>query len=108
MKQRILVALRDVKVREYGPLFVLTTQDEAKRLFISAAQDSKSQLGRFPRDYVMHELGLFDAETGRLTPHEVIADLTPYSELEAVLAQRESKCVHCAANAAMKEVKANG
>lgn len=88
-RQKILCAVRDVKVREYGPVLVLTTEEEAKRLFLSVVSEPKSQLGKFPRDYVLHEIAFFDAETGKVTPHEVVIDLTPYSEIDAELAKRE-------------------
>lgn len=87
-KLKILVALRDVKVREYGPLMVFTTAEEAKRLFLAVAGDAKSTVGRFPRDYVMHELGTFDPESGQIVTHQFKSDLTPYSELDALLAER--------------------
>lgn len=88
-RQRILVGVRDVKVGEYGILMVLATAMEAKRLFLVAVEDRNSQLGRFPNDFTMAELGLFDPETGRITPHELPVDVTPYSERDAVIAKRE-------------------
>lgn len=86
MRQRILVAVRDVKVGEFGPLMVLHNQAEAKRVYLHAMSDSKSQLGKFPTDYTLHELGLFDPENGRITPHEIPVDFTPYSERDAIVA----------------------
>lgn len=88
MRQKILVGVRDVKVGEFGILMVLTSQDEAKRLYMEAVADSKSKLGKYPTDFTMHELGLFDPETGKITPHEVHVDVTPYSERDSVVARR--------------------
>lgn len=86
MRQKILVAVRDVKIGEYQTLMVLHNQAEAKRLFLHAMSDPKSQLGKFPNDYTLHEVGLFDPETGRVTPHELLVDFTPYTEKDAVVA----------------------
>lgn len=89
MRQRILVAVRDVKVGEYSLLMVLHTQEEAQRLFLMAVQDANSQVGRFPTDYTMHELALFNPETGQITPHDVAVDCTPYSLRDGIVADRE-------------------
>lgn len=91
MRQRILVGVRDVKVGEYGLLMVMHNQGEAKRLYLHACSDGKSQLGKFPADFTMHELGLFDPESGKITPHELPVDFTPYSERDAVVALQEVK-----------------
>lgn len=90
MRQRILVGIRDVKVGEFGILMVLTSGEEAKRLYLEAVSDPKSKLGKYPTDFTMQELGLFDPETGRIQPHENFVDLTPYSQRDGIVAARES------------------
>lgn len=86
MRQKVIVCIRDVKIGEYQTLMVLHNQAEAKRLFLHAMSDPKSQLGKFPHDYTLHELGLFDPETGRITVHDLVVDFTPYTERDAVIA----------------------
>lgn len=88
MRQKILVGVRDVKVGEFGILMVLSSADEAKRLYMEAVSDPKSKLGKYPTDFTIHELGLFDPETGRITPHETFVDVTPYSDRDSVVARR--------------------
>lgn len=88
MRQRILVGVRDVKVGEFGILMVLSSADEAKRLYLEAVSDPKSKLGKYPTDFTMHELGLFDPETGKITPHDVFVDVTPYSERDGIVTRR--------------------
>ena len=91
MRQRILVGVRDVKVGEYGVLMVLSTEAEAKRMYLSTLQDNRSFFAKHPHDFTLHVLGLFDPETGRITPSDVPQDVTPYSERDAVLSKLEAE-----------------
>lgn len=82
MRQAIVVGLRDLKLSEYIQVFVLRAPGEAKRIFLEGIKNPNTPLGKYPADFTIHELGLFDGETGRITVHDVAVDLTPYSDAE--------------------------
>lgn len=53
--------------REYGPLFVCSTDEEAVRTVRQAALYGKSNLSQFPTDFTLYCLGKFEESSGILT-----------------------------------------
>lgn len=61
-------ALRDIKADAFGSPFFLPNENIAKRLLAEWAQDKRSEVGKYPNDFVMFEIGTFDNESGKLSP----------------------------------------
>lgn len=88
---RKVYSVRDVKAAEYLGLVIFKTELEAQRFFLLSVTDKRGTMWRFPRDYVIHEVGTFDTETGVLARREPVpGDVTPYGVLESFLARNEN------------------
>lgn len=59
MKVKIY-SIYDSKVEAYLPPVFMKSKGEFLRAFAEAANDSKSNIGRYPSDYTAFELGSFD------------------------------------------------
>lgn len=88
MRQKMVIGLRDVKVGEYTAVFPLRSELEAQRVFLEGVENANSPLGRFPRDYQIHLIGMFDPETGAIVPEVPVRDVTPYSGLDELIGKR--------------------
>lgn len=76
-------SLRDVKAGVYLPgLMTFRKEEESSRFFIGMLQNPGSNLHKFPRDYVLHEVGKFDDESGALS-FQIPRDVTPYGVIDA-------------------------
>lgn len=60
-------AVYDEKACFFGQPFFANTDNEAKRLFASAAQDTSSNIGLYPADFTLHSIGTYDDSTGCFT-----------------------------------------
>lgn len=60
-----LVAIWDVKARMYFAPHFVRNVFEGARGFAQGIRDPGHQLSKFPDDFQLHELGVFDDETGR-------------------------------------------
>lgn len=64
---KMIFSLRDNKAEVFGPLFEARTEDEAKRMLISALlSGGESNLSRYPQDHSLYLLGDFDNVNGIL------------------------------------------
>lgn len=61
-------AVYDVKAEVYGRPFFLATKGLAIRSFADAAQDKNLDIGKYPSDYTLFEIGTFDDSCGMLKP----------------------------------------
>lgn len=86
---KMIVSIRDVKTQEYLGLVQVKNVPEAIRQFVGLCLDPRSPMYRFPRDYQVHHLGSFDVDTGKITPLELVADLTPYTHIDELVTKRE-------------------
>lgn len=50
-----------------GRVLVLPADLVARRLFVEACSDTRSELSKYPADYELHRLGELDEETGLIT-----------------------------------------
>lgn len=65
---KMIFSLRDNKAEVFGPLFEARTEDEAKRMFISALlSGGDSNLIRYPQDHGLYLIGDFENVNGDLT-----------------------------------------
>lgn len=64
--QMKLYSVQDVKAEFYGNPFSARNAAEATRMFQQLVEDEKTQVNRYPDEFVLWELGAFDVETGEL------------------------------------------
>lgn len=60
-------SLFDTKAGYFGLPFYAQTHGEAMRICIDAAQDMRSTIARYPNDFILHWLGIYDNSTGQVT-----------------------------------------
>lgn len=61
-------AMRDVKADAYGSPFFLPNEGLAIRMLGEWVQDKRSEVARYPADFMMFQIGEFDNESGELVP----------------------------------------
>lgn len=71
-----LFAIYDTKAEAYMTPFYLATKGMALRVFADCCNDPDHNFGKNPEDYVLFELGEFDANTGK---HEMLRAATTVS-----------------------------
>lgn len=64
-----MFAIMDKKAECYRFPFFQASSGLAVRVFTDGANDPRSELCKYPEDFEMYELGKFDEDTGKLTPH---------------------------------------
>lgn len=83
----IIYALQDLRRREFGSLMQFMTEEEAVR-GVYQALSQESMLSKYPRDFDLFRLGVFDLDTGTLVPEEtprfVVNVATLAAQLEAM------------------------
>lgn len=89
MSERNVYSIRDVKAGEYLGLVLFRTEYEAHRFFLMTITDKRGPMYKFPKDYQIFQVGLFDNETGILVRSEVPKDVTPHSAVDSFLAFAE-------------------
>jgi len=62
-----LFAIRDVKSEAYCPPMAITTVGLAVRGFSDECLNPKSDLSRYPADYMLYEIGTYDPNTAVIT-----------------------------------------
>lgn len=65
MSQKVF-AIRDVKSDSYGPLVAVASVGIARRTFLEAVRQPNSPLGQYPEDFMLYELGSYDAQSGAI------------------------------------------
>lgn len=85
-------SIYDKAVQAYARVFMLRTDEEAKRGFMSICLDADGDINKHPQDYTLFRIGEFDDGTGELSPqvpvmpianaHEVIAQAQKRSETQ--------------------------
>ena len=76
-----LYTIYDMKVQAYLRLFPLRSHGEALRVFADMANDSNSQIGQHPEDYILYCVGEFDDARGIITAldvHELLGKAVEY------------------------------
>lgn len=66
-----LFAVRDVKSESFGAPFSIATVGLALRGFSDACTSGKSDLSKYPADYMLYELGTYEPNTGTIVCHNV-------------------------------------
>jgi len=66
-----MYSIRDNKTSGFSPVFCANYDEEAKRQMITMAANDKTNLYKFPGDFDLYRVGLFDLSTGRVSSCEV-------------------------------------
>jgi len=64
-------SIYDTKTEAYAQPFYMQTKGAAIRAFTELANNAEHQIGKYPSDYALFELGTFDDTSGVLTSHPV-------------------------------------
>lgn len=74
-----IYAIYDLKAKVFNQPFFLQNDDVAIRTCTSLANDTMTQCGQYPEDYVLYNLGQYDDSTGHMSStqeeHTVITKL---------------------------------
>lgn len=62
-----LYAIRDVKADAFVSLMDIATEGLARRTFVESCMNPKSDLSRYPADYMLYEMGEYDLNSGLVT-----------------------------------------
>lgn len=84
-----LFAVRDVKADAYTALHPCANEAIARRSFMEAAQDTRSELAKYPEDYQLYLVGTWDPSSG-----EILGERTPKficSAIEVLNAARAAR-----------------
>lgn len=66
----MLFAFRDDKVQAYGAPFTCRGYGDAERHATTVANDKKTQIGLYPKDFSLYHMGIMDDSTGAIhTPN---------------------------------------
>lgn len=63
-----IYTVRDSKGEIYNQPFFKKTQAEAERDFLTLSNDPKSILSQYPEDFDLYYLGMYDDQTGVISP----------------------------------------
>lgn len=64
-------SLRDTKAEVYAAPFFVPKEAFATRLLIELVKDKRSDLGKYPADFMLYRIGLYDTDTAKLESSEV-------------------------------------
>lgn len=67
----VLCSVYDQKANFFSAPFCSSTAASAVRDFQNAVKDTRAMVDKFPKDYVLYQLGLFDPDTGEISPQSV-------------------------------------
>lgn len=88
-----LYAVRDVKSESYGPPMQAPKDGIAIRGFGEGCSDPRSDLNKYPTDYMLYELGEYDPNSGQImplsTPRFIISATEVLNNLKAARAVNE-------------------
>lgn len=65
-----MYAVMDTQAETFGSPFLIQTDGLALRTFHEAALNPKTEISKYPMDYVLYNIGKYDDETGMLLPEE--------------------------------------
>lgn len=77
---RILMTVRDMKAEFNMDPFCVRTVAEGIRLFGQTVNDDRTNMSKYPGDYVLYSVGEFDENTGVLAPYDLPRQIAIGSE----------------------------
>ena len=70
---RRIYAIRDLKAECWSPMLITcAARGEALREFQTAVNNRESPYGRYPADFVLYEIGLYDDVEGVVIPQDAV------------------------------------
>lgn len=97
-------SLLDIKVGVFNTPFFMAHTGQAIRACMELGQDMSTTVGRHPADFALCEIGVFDDQSGQLTPHlspvqlGTVAGLLPQPKPLPMLDFDNQVAVHANAN----------
>ncbi len=73
MNEQLVFTVFDIKSKLFGTPHFEQTIEVAIRNFKTACEDPTTNLNRYPEDYTLYNIGIYNVETGQIQP----ADKTP-------------------------------
>lgn len=67
---RRLYHIYDKKAETYRFPNFFDKEGQAIRMFESALRDSKTEIGNYPTDFELYEIGIFEDDTGEFIPNK--------------------------------------
>lgn len=64
-----MFSVYDVKSESFSKPFYALTKGEAIRIFTEAANDTSSNIGKYPEDFSLFDLGSFDESNASIAPN---------------------------------------
>ena len=86
----IVVAVRDVKLGEYGQLVTVTNGNVAIRSFGDMVEKGDNPFAAHPEDYQLYQLGIYDNVKGRvdnLLVPELLCSASDFIKLKSTTVQ---------------------
>lgn len=68
--QTNVYSVYDVTSETFGAPFLLLTDGLAMRSFYEAAMNPKTEINKYPDEYVLYNIGKYDDDTGLMQPSE--------------------------------------
>lgn len=64
--EAVLVAVRDAKMDEFGPVMTVPTIGMGERQFVDMVGDQQFAFSKHPEDYSLWDVGRYETETGHV------------------------------------------
>lgn len=80
----LMFAVHDRVTEAFGSPFTAQTEAEAKRMFLTAAQDPDTNLFKNPDDFSLYHIGSFNNAGGELVPQSPLVYLCGAGQLSNV------------------------
>lgn len=77
----LLFVVRDVKADAYGAPMSVATKGLALRSFTEACLDPRSEMNKYPEDYMLYVIGQYEPNTGCISPFPVPEFVASASEV---------------------------
>jgi len=74
-------SLRDTKAETFAAPFFVPNEAIAMRFISQEVLDTRTNLGKYPADFMLYRVGTYDTDTAQLTAVEVISLVCPASSL---------------------------
>lgn len=75
MAKLIVCAAYDSKIQNYAQPFFMRTKGEAIRAWTEVSNDTSTNIGKYPEDFSLMELGEYDEASGSFSNHQAPINL---------------------------------
>lgn len=66
-----LYAVRDLKAESFANIMCIPTQGLAIRSFAEACADPRSEMNKYPEDFMLYEIGSYEPNSAQIVGHSV-------------------------------------